>query len=92
MRYLRQIGNLFTDLDITQLAFFAQDTWRMTPEFTLNYGLRWEGQYNPTPDVSNTTLLDRVRGVNFPIGSVDPSIIPDATDQIMPRIGFAWLR
>ena len=26
----------------TQLAFYAQDAWKVTPRVTLNYGLRWQ--------------------------------------------------
>jgi len=30
------------DARTTQLDFFAQDTWKIRPNITLNYGLRWE--------------------------------------------------
>lgn len=29
-------------VDRYALAFFAQDTWKVTPKFTLDYGLRWD--------------------------------------------------
>ncbi|HZI18668.1 MAG TPA: carboxypeptidase regulatory-like domain-containing protein [Pyrinomonadaceae bacterium] len=91
-RYLRQIGNLQTDFTVKELAFFAQDTWRVTPKLTANFGLRLEQQYNPTPDVSNTQILNVVRNTNFPIrgSGYDPTEIPDSGWQVGPRIGFAY--
>ena len=87
----RNIGNGQLDFTQQQVAFFAQDAWRIRPNFTLNYGLRWEGQFNPQPDVSNTSLYNQVRGFVFPSGrTVDPAYIPDNTDQFGPRVGFAW--
>ncbi|MDQ6769554.1 MAG: TonB-dependent receptor [Gemmatimonadota bacterium] len=31
------------------LAVFIQDNWKATPNLTVNYGLRWEGQKEPDP-------------------------------------------
>jgi hypothetical protein len=39
------------DIRSTQLFPFAQDSWKIKPNFTLNYGLRWE--FTPPPvDIS----------------------------------------
>jgi hypothetical protein len=73
-----------------ELAFFIHDTWRLHPRFTINAGFRWEGYFNPEPDNSNTALTTLVQTAAFPLGSVDPTRIPDNTDQFMPRLGFAW--
>lgn len=89
--YRRNIGNGRLDFTTDEFAIYAQDAWRIRPNFTLNYGLRWEGQFNPSPDTSNRDLTDLVRNFSFPSGhQVDPGFIPDFTDQFGPRLGFAW--
>lgn len=89
--YLRQIGNLQAEMSGEQIAAFAQDSWRLASNFTLNYGLRWEGQWNPQPDFSNTAVVSKVNGFAFPNGfSASPTAIQHQKAQFAPRLGFAW--
>ena len=60
-----------------EYAFFVQDTWRMRPNFTLNYGVRYEAQINPQPDEPNPALA----------GSDQ---IPSDNNNFAPRVGFSW--
>jgi hypothetical protein len=89
--FSRQIGNLMASYSTDEIAFFAQDSWRVRPNLTLNYGLRWEGQYNPSPEATNTGLINKVKGFVFPSGhTADPTFIADSGKQFGPRFGFAW--
>jgi len=89
--FLRQLGNLMASYATDELAIFGQDSWRIRPNLTINYGLRWEGQYNPSPEANNTTLLNKVKNFRFPSGHVaDPTKIADNAKQFGPRLGFAW--
>lgn len=88
--YRRQVGDLAFSAASQSIALFAQDTWRVKPSFTLTYGLRWEGQINPTPQTDNEFLMQNVRDFNFPIGRVDPSKLRSPMNQWGPRLSFAW--
>src|SRR5882724_1566405 len=90
--YSKQIGNLQASFKVQELAFFGQDSWRITPKLSINYGLRVENQYNPTPDVSNTQIVSVVEKTIFPIRGkgYDPTQIPDSGWEFGPRFGFAY--
>ena len=89
--YLKQIGNLKNSFATDEAGLFVQDQWRVAPTLTVNYGLRWDGQFNPDPDAENDILLNQLRGVTFPIGRVvDPATIPSSRQQFGPRAGLAW--
>ena len=88
--YNRAIGNMLAAYGAHQFALYGQDSWRVTPSLTLDFGVRWEAQFNPSPEANNSSLVGRVQGFNFPIGSVDPTKINDNVAQVMPRFGFAW--
>jgi outer membrane receptor protein involved in Fe transport len=38
------VSDSFSDPDTRNLAFFAQDSWKIVPNLTLNVGIRWEQQ------------------------------------------------
>ena len=69
-------------------ALFVQDKWQIRPNFTLNYGLRWEAQIFPDPVIppQNTAYGVNLSDPNFPSNGR----IRNATKMFQPRIGFAW--
>ena len=89
--YLKQIGNLALDFATDEVALFAQDSWKVRPNLTMTYGVRWEGAFNPTPEANNEVILSALRDFRFPSGrQVDATQIPDDLRQWSPRFGFAW--
>src|SRR5262245_27009634 len=81
----QQIGNLSAAFSGDEFAFFAQDAWRIRPNFTLNYGLRFEAQFNPAPEATNTDLVNIIRQYKSLIGNgrgVDPHFIRDFTHKL----------
>lgn len=88
--YTRAIGNGLASMSSKEFSVYGQDAWRIRPNFTLNFGLRWESQFFSEPDTSNTQLTSLVANKVFPLGTVNPSVIPNQVKQFAPRLGFAW--
>src|SRR5208337_67959 len=64
-------------------------TWRMTPKFTLDLGLRYE-YFGPMYDNAND-LPVFIPGQGFRIqGAGIGSIFPADKNNFAPRVGFAW--
>jgi carboxypeptidase family protein len=76
------------DMANENIAFFLQDKWQIRPNFTLNYGLRWEGQVFPHMTIapSKTAYGTNLSNPAFP----SDGTIHNALDMWQPRIGFAW--
>ena len=89
--YVRQMGVPQRTAATTEAAAFVQDSWRIRRALTMTYGVRWEGQWHPSPEAHNDDLVNRLAGFTFPSGrQVDPTSIPDALAQVAPRVGLAW--
>lgn len=73
----QQLGPSRFDFSTVDLAFFAQDDWRVKPYFTINLGLRWETELLPNPQIPNPAL---------PLTNKFPNDFKD----FGPRLGFAW--
>lgn len=56
------LGNLNSKSRMNDFGLFAQDSWRVTPTLTLNYGVRWEVQLPFTP-LSNTWSTASMRDI-----------------------------
>jgi hypothetical protein len=85
---------------------YVQDSWKVNPRLTLNYGIRYEpfipwhnlfgrmGGFNPTlwaSDTHSTKFPLAPAGLQF---AGDPGFQPNGVsneyDHFMPRVGFAW--
>jgi hypothetical protein len=79
-----------------ELALFLQDSWKPRSNLTLNYGLRWEAQIEPsliTPisDLFYAPFIGQT--VTTPSGTFTfpgDGTIPSDYKMFQPRLGFAW--
>ena len=75
------------------LAFFAQDDYKLKPNFTLNLGLRWE-YFGPTHEkYGNLGVVDLGDGSNTLTGlslKTGVNAYNASHNNWGPQIGFAW--
>jgi hypothetical protein len=63
------------------LGLFAEDTWKLRPNLTLNLGARYDLQHVPAPPQPNTAT---------PLLALYTSTLNIDKNNIAPRIGIAW--
>ena len=81
----RSLGNVTYYGDRVLLGFFANDSWKIKPNLTLNLGLRYE--YNTLPYSERLQNVNAISNVPGLITFYSPQPM---TDAWMPRIGVAW--
>jgi hypothetical protein len=79
---------------------YAQDSWRILPNLTLNYGLRWElleywsEKYNqiPTfiPGEQSKVYPNAPLGLVYPGDPGVPNTLVPSKNRFSPRLGVAW--
>jgi hypothetical protein len=72
----------------TLFGAYAQDDWRLRPNFTLNAGLRYEMVTVPTEAQDRISLLTNITDAASHIGG--PVYSNPTLHNFEPRIGFAW--
>jgi hypothetical protein len=60
-----------------ELAFFVNDKMKLGGNVTLNWGIRWEGQWNPQPTRPNPAIPQT-------------RMIPNDLNMWQPRLGVSW--
>jgi hypothetical protein len=77
-----------------ELDFYAQDTWKLRPNFTLDYGVRWEMRLSPrAPNDVVLRPAQRLAAGEPPTNSFsfeEGKLYEDALFQFAPTAGFAW--
>ena len=73
----------YTNPDLSEIALFLQDEWRPNPNLTFNLGVRYDKQGIKQPTVRNPDAQLLAAGI-------DTSVVPEDTNNVGVRFGFAW--
>ncbi|GAC1482691.1 MAG: TonB-dependent receptor [Gemmatimonadaceae bacterium] len=77
-----QVGDGAVRFKAQTFAWYAEDIWRTTENFTLTYGARFDvPRFNTRPPTNPEVLTDFGRNTND---------IPSGHIQFSPRVGFNW--
>lgn len=68
----------------SQYRLYIQDTWKLKPNFTVNYGLAWNAQQGYFTPLNQSSFLSPILGANN-LGKT-----PNAYKEFQPIVGFAW--
>jgi hypothetical protein len=84
-------GNGSFSQNVQRLGLYAMDSWRVTPRFTLNYGLRWDTTFGlfqasgVNQNFNAAVQTARAYQLGLPTG-----VPHDYRKGFAPRLGFAW--
>jgi len=99
--FLQGGGNPDRHIRGNALDLYAQDTYKITPRFTLDYGVRWELPFPYTetnnlqnlwvPGAQSTVMPTAPAGLLYPGDpGVPAGLIPTEYHALAPRVGIAY--
>jgi Carboxypeptidase regulatory-like domain/TonB-dependent Receptor Plug Domain len=84
----KQFGSPYLSFPQTMQAYYFQDTWKMRPNLTMTYGVRYEYSGTPLNSLPYPTTYGGVLGVISPLTLRIPQQ-PDK-NNFGPRVGIAY--
>jgi len=82
--FIQGIGNPTDSFTNKPLGVYWQDSWRVSPNLTFNYGLRYDIEFPPQFSQPDALALSAYNQLGLQKG------IQTDTRMIQPRIGVAW--
>jgi hypothetical protein len=83
--------NGFFHQSIQRLGLYVQDSWRVRPSFTVNYGLRWDTTFGLFKDMgldqTHNPAVATIQALGLPLAKGIPH---DYRKAFAPRLGIAW--
>jgi hypothetical protein len=94
--FIEGFGNPNSAIKNRPLGFFAQDSWKIRPNVTLNYGVRYDVELTDTiAPVGFTDPLSHIALTASDLQTAQNAVgvqqgFPRDTNNIAPRFGVAW--
>jgi hypothetical protein len=94
--YIQGFGNPVSKISNKPIAWFAQDSWKVKPNFTLNYGIRYD--YEITQQIAPVGVTDPFSGIVMSASDMLTAQnainvqqgFPRDKNNFAPRVGIAW--
>lgn len=94
--FIQGFGDPNSTLANRPIAVFGQDTWKVTPRLTINFGVRYDYEFTET--FEPTPFRDPLTGISLSASDLQAAQsalnitqgYPRDDDNIAPRLGFAW--
>jgi hypothetical protein len=82
--FTASIPGLYTSVPVSQYGAYIQDDWRVFPDLTLSFGLRWDREVGSYNESLNPASFPK------PVPFLGNPADRGQTHNIGPRFGFAW--
>lgn len=94
--FIQGFGNPISSIKNRPIAFFAQDSWKIRPNITLNYGVRYDVELTDT--IAPVGFRDPLTGIQMTDGDFLAAQnqlgiqqgFPRDKNNFAPRVGVAW--